>query len=82
MIKKIQDLEHKAQRFKEMQRSLEPFIKELARIHAIMPFNFKFNMETKESIHTIEPEWQKLIDKVTEMMNNHVKENFPELEQT
>lgn len=72
--------EEKSFRYREMRRSLEPFNQILYRIYTIMPHSGYVIDLASGAIEPLPPppEWQKQIDKITEIRNEYIKSNFPE----
>lgn len=72
--------EEKSFRYREMRKSLEPYNQILAHIYTIMPHPGYVIDLFSGAIEPLPPlpEWQKRIDKVTEIRNEYIKSNFPE----
>ena len=65
-------------RRREFQAHMRYFGNQLSYVYFRMPVKMRFDITTKELIHIIDPEWQKIIDKITKLRDEHIKEYFPE----
>lgn len=76
----LMDERERYYRHREMMACLEPFTQMLAHIYTIMPnpgYVIDLTNNTFEPLPPL-PEWQEIIDKVIEMRNEYIKNNFPE----
>lgn len=70
--------EEKADRHRQLKLSVEPFAHMLAHIYTIMPHpGYIIQDGTFELLPPL-PQWQERIDKIIEMRNEYIKDNFPE----